>query len=532
MKPRSIVAGLGVLVVLVAAVLNQSAVHWRVDIADEHLFAYHGWCIAQGARPYLDVWDNKPPGIWWLGAAGMRLCGPGVQVEVLLGSLGLLLTIVGFLECARALYGRRLLPFALLLAVVFLTDLRSDCGGHRTETYVSACEVVGIACYLHYLRRLRLTWLILAGLAVGTAPLFKQSGVAAATACTLHLVTMRWRSAQGFTLPRSLPARQGRHGIASGTLPAWFAACAVMPLMALLALVRVGALGEAAWAVGGFNRAYFAVGDATWWPFGHALQVATPALQLFLAPAALALLGAVVTLVQAKRGTRSPAENAPTRHRAGVALVSLWLLLVVYLALSGPGRSHYHFMPALAPLGLLVLLPLHVLAGRRSLRVQLTARPAVAVLFLLWSCVVLAHARGSGVELTKIWATKRAWWQLDWRTPPPYVAQGRVVQRLTQPADTLYVWGWSPGTYRFALRLPVSRFTTLEKGGQVGAYADFIRAGAIADIQACPPTVFVIAESDAPALARGSTADFAAWVAAHYRLPQSVEGNQIRLRLP
>ena len=66
-----------------AAVINQSAVHWRSNNADSDLFAYYGWCIAHGARPYLDVWDNKPPGIWWVNAAAIRLCGAGAGSEML-----------------------------------------------------------------------------------------------------------------------------------------------------------------------------------------------------------------------------------------------------------------------------------------------------------------------------------------------------------------------------------------------------------------------------------------------------------------
>lgn len=60
----------GVLVA-VAVTVNASAVHGRQNLADSHLFGYYGWCVSQGARPYLDVWDNKPPGIWWVNAAAV-----------------------------------------------------------------------------------------------------------------------------------------------------------------------------------------------------------------------------------------------------------------------------------------------------------------------------------------------------------------------------------------------------------------------------------------------------------------------------
>jgi len=38
-----------------AVLLNQSAVHWRDNVNDSHYYAYCGWRVSQGARPYLDV---------------------------------------------------------------------------------------------------------------------------------------------------------------------------------------------------------------------------------------------------------------------------------------------------------------------------------------------------------------------------------------------------------------------------------------------------------------------------------------------
>src|SRR5258707_10984694 len=36
--------------------------------SDAGTYADIGWALNHGARLYLDVWDNKPPGIYWLSA--------------------------------------------------------------------------------------------------------------------------------------------------------------------------------------------------------------------------------------------------------------------------------------------------------------------------------------------------------------------------------------------------------------------------------------------------------------------------------
>src|SRR6266540_2677685 len=47
---------------------------------DQALFAYFGERIAHGAGLYVDVWDVKPPGIFWIYAVITRLPGPEFHV--------------------------------------------------------------------------------------------------------------------------------------------------------------------------------------------------------------------------------------------------------------------------------------------------------------------------------------------------------------------------------------------------------------------------------------------------------------------
>lgn len=509
---RALACGAGLAVLALGVVLNQSAVHWRENIVDSDLFAYYGWCVEQGARPYLDVWDNKPPGIWWLNAAALRLCGPGVGSDLLLGSAALVVTLLAFVGAARAAYHRSLLAPAVLVAVVLLTHLTFECGGNRTETFVVACETTAVAAYLRWRRRQRGGWLILAGLAAGAAPWFKQSGAAVAVAVALHLAWAQWRTRRWRAAWRPWALLGG------GLLVPQCAAAA--------ALASQGALAAAAYAVGGFNQAYFAAGDATWVRLDRVLRVYAPLLELLAGVLALAGGGLICALWP--RGGRVRPSAPPRR---GVGLFWIWFLLAFYLACVGPGRRGHHLMPALPALGLLALYPLHALAGRRGLWARVTARPSVACVVVLVASVLGGVAWASLVEARRCWHAKTHWCALQRAVPSPCELQGAEIARRTTPDQTIYVWGWSPGTYRYALRRAASRYATLEKRGQVGEWARFILDGVEADLQRAPPALFIISTGDLAALrAAAAESGFARWVCAAYEPVAHVAGMELLRR--
>ena len=64
-----------VLLLVPIVTLSQLTAHNRVDVVDDQMFGYFGWRIAHGAVPYKDVWDNKPPGIYWINALGFLIGG-------------------------------------------------------------------------------------------------------------------------------------------------------------------------------------------------------------------------------------------------------------------------------------------------------------------------------------------------------------------------------------------------------------------------------------------------------------------------
>lgn len=485
------VAAAGLL--LAAAALNQSAVHWRDDIADDQLFAYHGWQLAQGARPYLDFWDNKPPGIFWVNALAMRLDAESPAGVLLMCSAALLGGMAAAAGVTRQVYGAAWTWPGIAAAAALLSQLQFECGADRTETFVLALEAIGVWAYLRRVRGGGRAWMFCAAFALGAAPLFKQSGIAALLACVLHALWLWMRGGIRWS------GRGAAVVSAGGLLPG---------LAALAALSGPGQLSAAWQAIVVFNRAYFAVEDATFTRLGDALRIYSPALPALTPLLALALLGALIGAIRGLWRRCAPAGAPEDRARGGLLLIWSWLLIAAYLALVGPGRREYHLAPLLAPLAVLTVWPLVALAGpiAGGLAARWLARPSLLGVMLLWVVVVSGPLLSTVGLAERFWARKASWWGLQRAAATDDELRAARLRALTGPAQTVYVFGWGPGTYRHALRRCASRFATTEKVGQVGRHAGFILDGVAADLSAAPPAAFFVSPGDWENMAQGRLA--------------------------
>jgi hypothetical protein len=158
------------------------AVRWPfrnvVLIRDEGEYAYLGQQILRGAVPYLEVYNQKTPLVFYLMAAIQKLDGPDLAVlRIATAGYGLLTTLMTYF-LARRLFN----PAVALGSSVALSAMTFDqCGIHHsasTEFFMLLWIVVGLD--LWYLGRSpRRPWVILlAGVAAGLAYQTKQSGMA------------------------------------------------------------------------------------------------------------------------------------------------------------------------------------------------------------------------------------------------------------------------------------------------------------------------------------------------------------------
>lgn len=92
-----------VLVLLAAAILLPNVPAGRSPHEDAGVFLYAGSVVLGGGLPYRDVWDHKPPGVYYLSALGLLLGGGAPLGVWLLEFAALALAaIAGYAALARA----------------------------------------------------------------------------------------------------------------------------------------------------------------------------------------------------------------------------------------------------------------------------------------------------------------------------------------------------------------------------------------------------------------------------------------------
>lgn len=477
--------------VALAVVVNQSAIHWRDDLNDSHLFSYYGWCIVQGARPYLDFWDNKPPGVFWANAAATAAVGRVDLAEIVACSAAMIGTLLAGWAALQTFYRGALGVIGAGIAALVLTHVEFECGSNRTETWVLFFELAAVAGYGGWLWKGQRRWLLLGALAAGAAPWFKQVGMSAGLVCLVHLLCCAaLRAARG-------SRRAGSFGAVRGV--PWVAVVIVALLPSLLAggaLAAQGSLGEAWYAIVTVNRFYFDVGDAGWWRLGEALRLFWPELVPLTGLLVLAICGAAIDLWQiARRRGRSIGDGGDVVFPP-TAMLWAWLLLTGYLACVGPGRQAHHLMPLLGPLMLLAARPLAAMGGGGTVSARIVAHPSAAALLVVFFAV-LADVQASSLRCAaSAWRQKQSWLGLERRELLPVQLQAAAAVERCPPGERLYVWGWHPGVYRYSERLPAAKFENLHKVYPLRPYLDSMPAAVMTRLESKPPAVIVVSEFD------------------------------------
>ncbi|HEV3230644.1 MAG TPA: glycosyltransferase family 39 protein [Candidatus Dormibacteraeota bacterium] len=110
--------------------------------SDEGTYADVAAALDRGAALYRDVWDNKPPGMYWLAAAVIRVAGPGAPAFHLVLALLLGLGAVAVWRLGRRFGGAGVAAAATATFVV-LTGLPNLDGGLLNAEIVGAALTLG-----------------------------------------------------------------------------------------------------------------------------------------------------------------------------------------------------------------------------------------------------------------------------------------------------------------------------------------------------------------------------------------------------
>ena len=488
--------------------LAQFNAHARVDEYDAWLFAYYGRQLLSGATLYGEVWDNKPPGIFWMNALGLALAGGSLKGMWTLCALAVVGAAAVCFAATRRLYGWSAAAIATVLAALYVNIWHYHVGCNRPNTFLVLTE---LGCFALYCRALTGTGrgrgvLLLAGLCGGAGICFKQSALAVSAAVVIHVLYSLAR--------RRLTTRDAVVRLAI------FGAGWCITVGVVISAILATADARWAWdAIVGFNRMYFQPGG------GASLIPTFHWVEPYLKTMGLPLILAAATLVQPllRRWLGGVADDEPAdavgRRPDGLLfLLWAWMLVAVYLALVGPHQRVPYLAVALPPLIMLCAHGVHLLL-RSGRRIQDTKPAYHVVVGALWFAYMM------------IWPV---WMQIDMAgrqyyhrfiAPPNerVLKQIAAIQRYSDPQDAMFIFGYSPDIYWRVDRRPAIRYIGTEKAEQLGEHGQPLmdRIAALL-IEAEPRIILFHAEAfaRAPQTRNLDVTAFEQWLRERYDQPE------------
>lgn len=142
-------------------------------LRDSGLFMYIGWRILEGEVPYRDVWDHKPPIIFYLNALGLLINEYwGVWL------IQLIFILVSFLllhKILSSIFDKQVSVVAIFISSVSLFFALE--GGNLTTEYSILFQVLAIYLFFKYTLNQSNKILFLIGILGGLAFFTKQTAI-------------------------------------------------------------------------------------------------------------------------------------------------------------------------------------------------------------------------------------------------------------------------------------------------------------------------------------------------------------------
>jgi dolichyl-phosphate-mannose-protein mannosyltransferase len=464
---------------------------------DQGIYALVGAGVLDGKVPYRDLWDFKPPGIFFVyalaqGIFGQTMLAPRV-VEV-----GALLGIVFCMaRLARTFFGNRTAGYlAGAIAAIVHVELDFWHTG-QPETFGGFFTFLGLVlATAEGSPKRHLARFLAVGAAFGAAALLKPPLGGGALVCAAYLYTRERSRAESW--------RAGVKAVVAVGLGS------LLPIvLCMLWFVLRGGFDALVWTLRDFTPGYTALG----WHGRHAPEMFYHALlEAFFKFSALGTAGFIAAI------TISPMHH---REREGLFLV-LGVIALHVTGIAMQGKFFQYHYGATLPLVMFVAgLGLYKL-WRRCLGGGLGGALAFAAFFGV--CIAMRQAVGDLPQ--DFWDRSAMRFRYLFRMAPyerremldeelGYVADynlaadravARELRARTRPGAPVFIWGFEPVIYWLAERPPASRFiydvpqrTTWE---QARARNDLL-----ADLRARPPSAIVVQKNDVFPVVTGNTLD-------------------------
>ncbi len=447
-----------ILVIVVMALVLVGAVFlvkiqvspWYVGMGDDSgLFAYAGELIADGALLYQDIWDTKPPGIFYLNALAISLGGSTPWsiwwFELIWFSFTMILLMIILIRLTSVLAG-----FSATILVT-LTALHPAyvSGGNYTEVYALLPQTLTLAAVMMYFKTNRTGWVAVIGVLTAAAFLLKPTYIALGLA-SLATALVAWR-------------RSPDRARAMRLVTLFVVGFAAPVLLAGLYFTLQGGLDELWAAVFKQNVLYVQEGISirSIYGTGRKFVLEQPlATLVVLTVASLALFarGGVAWL---RKPSTWPlpglAGNSPPAYRRWVLLTAFIALPleVAFVAVSGRNFGHYFLtpLPAISVAIAFLLMDVQVAFRRRSeagawFSVSVAT---LAVLLLAWGVEVFAKESPELAHMRDL--VERPIGGPFWTDElEQYVIEN------AEPNEAVLAWGYNPGLHFLTGRRAPTRY--------------------------------------------------------------------------
>lgn len=424
------------LLALVLSVALLAAGTWAAYAAnlrnDQYQLIHLGQCVHEGRRLYLDCWENKPPGMAWINAAGLALGGGRLTgVWLLPGIVGAACLGV-FWNVLRRSFGPVTAASAMILAALVAGLRLYDGASIHPDYYSSMLELAACSFFFSSLQNAsifrRMGFGLFAGIVWTAATTVKQTG------CT-GLIAMS--AATGVALLMASDRR--RWLVSSGC--AWIAFLAGSAVVVDV-LHRKG-LWPATWdALFTFNRSLWDAstlsGILRSWPRVHA---ALSPLQL---PLWLGLIGMIAAWA-----------SVQARYALWAGGCVFWWAGAAAFALIGPSLTMRYWQATWPPMFWLAAMGIDALGGiigRAGNRERVTASVVAATVLLLLGLPLVEHYK-YGLATAYLDASGHPTERERLETA------GARIAAIVPPGESIYVWAYRPALYVLSSRRNACRFT-------------------------------------------------------------------------
>ncbi len=450
---------------------------------DECNYAYIGGRLLSGDRLYVDVWDHQPFGVFALFGGVIAMFGDGPSVFRWLATASCVMSLALIMGILRRVGSEQTAIVGGLLYAIASSDPGTGGEGCNREIFMNTLILAGWSSSLRAMdssKASSFSWqgLLLSGgfLALGSTLKTVVAVYWFGLAAWIAWVTCQAPGAER----RASRVLASLAVLACGPAVVWFGAFAYF--------AATGRLTEFVDAVFLFNVGYTESGEPFWMRF---VRFFAPIRHPYIFDSGLAFWVAAIpaTLWLASRSVKKP------RHLSA----SLFLLLISsFLAACLPGRFWPHYYCLLIPPAVMVVSlmaeavansvtqPLGVGSGGKRL-VGYVIRAVIPLLVLGTQVRDYLLQPPFGITVKRY--NSRDFWGKG---------QGENVASVTDPSDTVFVFGNDASIYYYAKRRCASRFTMITGLMKGMRGAEERRRVLIRELRASPPRLIVVLFDEHP----------------------------------